>query len=171
MWCDEDLQAAAAAIVIILQKPKKKRVRKCWTRPSLLDRKSHGVIHVLNSLKKDDIISECIDNGYVKKFCRMSSTDLERLLCKISPLIQKEDTNYRAAISSLERLLLTLRFLATGDSYASLMYLFRISKQAISLIVPEFCDAIISVLQDQIKISASLLTFKVNKSNYFIHKT
>lgn len=101
----------------------------------------------------------------------MSSTDLEWLLCKISPLIQKEDTNYRAAISPLERLLLTLRFLATGDSYTSLMYLFRISKQAISLIVPEVCDAIISVLQDQIKVNASLLTFKLNKNNYFIQKT
>lgn len=101
----------------------------------------------------------------------MSSTDLEWLLCKISSLIQKEDTNYRAAISPLERLLLTLRFLATGDSYTSLMYLFRISKQAISLIVPEVCDAIISVLQDQIKVNASLLTFKLNKNNYFIQKT
>lgn len=67
MWCDEDLQAAAAAIVIILQKQKRK-VRKCWTRPSLLDRKSHGVIDLLSSLKKDDIISECIDNGYLKNF-------------------------------------------------------------------------------------------------------
>lgn len=141
-----------------------------WWRRTL-DRKSHGVIDLLSSLKKDDIISECIDNGYLKNFCRMSSTDLEWLLCKISPLIQKEDTNYRAAISPFERLLLTLRFLATGDSYTSLMYLFRISKQAISLIVPEVCDAIISVLQDQIKVNASLLTFKLNKNNYFIQKT
>lgn len=114
----------------------------------------------MSSLKKDDLISECrMDNGNIKNFCRMSSPDLEWLLCKVSPLIQKEDTNYRAAISPLERLLLTLRFLATGDSYTSLMYLFRISKQAISVIVPEVCDAIILVLQDQIKVSVQKTIF------------
>lgn len=159
MWSDEDLQAAVAAIIVILEKPKR-RVRKCWSRPSLLERKSHGVVHLMNSLKKDDIISECrIDNGNIKNFCRMSSPDLEWLLCKIAPLIQKQDTNYRVAISPLERLLLTLRFLATGDSYTSLMYLFRISKQAISLIIPEVCNAIASVLQDQIKVSLLIVHF------------
>lgn len=63
---EEDSQAAAAEIVIILQK-QKKRVRKCWTRPNLLDINSHDVIRLLSSLKKYGIISDCIDNGYLKK--------------------------------------------------------------------------------------------------------
>nr|CAI5842894.1 unnamed protein product [Callosobruchus analis] len=49
------------------------------------------------------------------------------------------------------RLAITLRFLATGDSYKSLMYLFQVSYSTISLIVPEVCEAISSVLKDYIK--------------------
>ncbi|XP_050516048.1 uncharacterized protein LOC126890922 [Diabrotica virgifera virgifera] len=85
----------------------------------------------------------------------MSSTDFEWLLCQIAPKIQKEDTNYRQAISPMERLLLTLRFLATGDSYHSLMYLFKISVSSISRIIPEVCKVIAEVLKDKLKMPQS----------------
>ena len=49
-------------------------------------------------------------------------------------------------ISPAERLTLTLRFLATGESFRSLSFQFRISKSAISHIVQEVCRAIIANL-------------------------
>jgi hypothetical protein len=61
--------------------------------------------------------------------------------------ISKKDTAFRKAISVQERLALTLRFLASGDSYINLQYLFRISKQAISCIVPEVCEALVEKLK------------------------
>ena len=54
----------------------------------------------------------------------------------------------RSPISAGERLSVTLRFLATGESFTSLQYQFRISASTLSLIIPEVCDAIFKVLQD-----------------------
>ena len=68
---------------------------------------------------------------------------------------------FRKAISVQERLALELRFLASGDSYVSLQYLFRISKQAISCIVPEVCEALVEKLKDYIQVSQILLLFVV----------
>ena len=45
-----------------------------------------------------------------------------------------------------ERLAITLIFLATGHSYHSKMYLFKVSKQSISLIIPQVCEAPINAL-------------------------
>jgi hypothetical protein len=61
-------------------------------------------------------------SGEFKNFCRMSSTDLEYLLQKIGPTISKENTNWRECIPAKLRLAVTLRFLATGDSYRSLNF-------------------------------------------------
>nr|CAI5865066.1 unnamed protein product [Callosobruchus analis] len=43
-------------------------------------------------------------------------------------------------------------FLATGDSYSSLMYVFKISKQVVSKIIPEVCEAIIEVLHQYVNL-------------------
>nr|CAI5867144.1 unnamed protein product [Callosobruchus analis] len=53
----------------------------------------------------------------------------------------------RKPITPGERLAVTLRYLATGDSYKSLMYLFRIPQTTIARIIPECCDAIYDCLQ------------------------
>lgn len=91
------------------------------------------------------------ESGEFTNFCRMSLADFEFLLAKIEPMIKKQ-TRLRTPIPPKIRLAITLRFLATGDSYRSLHYLFKVSAPAISLIVPEVCKAINSVLNDQIKV-------------------
>lgn len=82
----------------------------------------------------------------------MSSADFEFILNQIGPTISKKDTKWRKSISAKVRLAVTLRFLATGDSYQSLHYLFKISAQVISIIVPEVCKALIEVLKDFVKV-------------------
>nr|CAI5865364.1 unnamed protein product [Callosobruchus analis] len=52
----------------------------------------------------------------------MSSS--EHLINLIGPKIQKSDTRFRDAVPVVERLAITLRFLATGGFYQSLRYLF-----------------------------------------------
>lgn len=83
----------------------------------------------------------------------MSSADFEYLINLMGHRINKKDTNYRQAIPVKERLAITLRFLATGDSYHSLMYVFKVSKQSISVIVPEVCEVLIDVLKNYLKVN------------------
>lgn len=61
------------------------------------------------------------------KFTRMSQEDFEDLLSKVSPFITKKNTQLRHAVPAKTRLALTLRFLASGDSYESLHFLFKFS--------------------------------------------
>ena len=66
----------------------------------------------------------------------------------VAPTIQKQDTKFREAISSEERLVVTLRFLATGDAKQSISYSFRIGKTTLSHIISETCDAIYQCPKD-----------------------
>ena len=67
-----------------------------------------------------------------KNFTRMSPSEFEFLINLTGEKILKKDTAFRKAISTRERLALMLHFLTSGDSYVSLQYLFKISKQAIN---------------------------------------
>lgn len=98
----------------------------------------------------------------ILNFLRMTPEDFENLLSLVKPFIQKADTVMRASIPASTRLTLTLRYLATGDSFMSLQYLFRVPQPTISMIIPEVVDAIYKVLvDDYIKVSATLVYFLV----------
>ncbi|XP_039281931.1 protein ANTAGONIST OF LIKE HETEROCHROMATIN PROTEIN 1-like [Nilaparvata lugens] len=78
------------------------------------------------------------------------------LLELVTPHIKKENTCMRAAISPHERLTATLRFLATGRSYKDLEFTTIISKQLLSEIIPETCEAIYKVLKkDYLKVPST----------------
>ncbi|KAJ8953490.1 hypothetical protein NQ318_023611 [Aromia moschata] len=72
----------------------------------------------------------------------MSSENFDEILTLIKEDITKTDTNYREAISAEERLAVTLRFLATGDSFSTIGHSFRIGFETVSAIVTEVCQAI-----------------------------
>jgi len=98
-----------------------------------------------------DFIKE--PSGKFQNFCRMSAADFEYLLNKISPQIAKIDTNMRNCIPVKERFAVALRFLATGDSYISLSFLFKFSVQTVSKCIDEVCSALIQELQEEIKVN------------------
>lgn len=81
-----------------------------------------------------------------RNFLRMNAEQFDHLLTLEAPLIQKADTIMRRSISPGERLTLTLRYLATGENFRSLQYIFRIPATTISAIIPEVLDAIYEVL-------------------------
>ncbi|KAL4101031.1 hypothetical protein QTP88_021052 [Uroleucon formosanum] len=160
---DEDLLMLGAGYIYLQQQQKSNNKRRFWVRPTLQKRNEHGVNKLLMNLQDDDVGLNGELRSSFKNFLRMSSHDFEN---QTNLLVQqlKKNNNWRCPISVTERLSLTLRFLATGDSYHSLMYQFRISTQSISLIVPEVCEAIINALSGYIK--ALLRFFHISNNDY-----
>jgi hypothetical protein len=73
MWYDDDDVTLAAAAYIILSERKRKRKHKFWVRPSLQERSQCGGLELLNTLKKDDLLSGQITDGHLQNFIRISS--------------------------------------------------------------------------------------------------
>ncbi|KAJ8937947.1 hypothetical protein NQ318_013203 [Aromia moschata] len=89
------------------------------------------------------------DPDYFRKRLRMTTDQLDTLLQKVTPLIQKCETNMREALSPKIKLEITL-FLATGDNYSTLAESFRVPECTISKFLKDVLDAIYNVLQEYI---------------------
>lgn len=100
---------AAAIIVIDFLSKKQKKPRSVWERKWIERRKLYGAYNALSRELRME------DPSQLRNFIRMSAEDFEELSLWIAPMVQKTDTNMRQAISVGERLMLTLRFLATGN--------------------------------------------------------
>lgn len=68
------------------------------------------------------------------------------LLNKVKVEIQKNDTNMKLAVPAESKPNVTLTYLATGDSFSSLYYLFRIPNSTTSTFIPEVLDVIYRAL-------------------------
>ncbi|GBO07114.1 hypothetical protein AVEN_91452-1 [Araneus ventricosus] len=79
----------------------------------------------------------------------MDVDSFEFFLEKIESLIKRMDTNMKQCISAGERLALTLRYLARGETQTSLSFQFRITQNTISGIIPAVCMDISQVLQNE----------------------
>lgn len=128
-----------AAILNVKKSIKKKKV---WVKDWLLKREKFSHVVLLRELEADDF----------KNYLRMDSDCFNELLGMVAPYIAKQDTVMRESISPQERLVATLRFLATGREYEDLKYSAVISPQLLSTMIPETCEAIITVLKDYIKV-------------------
>nr|CAH7759122.1 unnamed protein product [Callosobruchus chinensis] len=67
----------------------------------------------------------------------MNEEQFNNLLEKVSPTLSDTNTLMRDAISATVKLGITLRYLATGDSFKSLEFLYRMPKSTISRFVSE----------------------------------
>ncbi|XP_068129725.1 uncharacterized protein [Hyperolius riggenbachi] len=72
----------------------------------------------------------------------MSISSFYVLLDLVRSDLTKAHTNYRQSISAEEKLLVTLRYLATGQSFSSLHFCFRLGVLTIGYIVRDTCRAI-----------------------------
>lgn len=144
---EDDVLLAASAVVVLagqLIVSKRRKRRKRWlVRSFLAKRSTEGAYgSLMNDLR--------LQSGY-ENFVRMTFSDFEDLLQLIAPFIIKEQTTPNV-LSPGEQLATTLRFLATGDSYGSLMYQHRISKSSISKFIPHVCKMIVQTLHKELKV-------------------
>ena len=117
----------AAATKIKIKRKKKRKERETWVKSWLLKRDLKGAYNnIIQELKLDD------PENY-RRYLRMNTDTFEELLRRVTPRLEKQTTAMRKPLSVAEKLACTLRFLATGESYPSLQYQFRISKSSIDL--------------------------------------
>ena len=89
---------------------------------------------------------QCDFVGYL----RMEPAMFHELVQRLTPRLTKQATNYRKPLCLGINIANTLRFLATGNSYRSLPFSFRVANCTISLFVREVCDAIIEECGDEV---------------------
>lgn len=83
-----------------------------------------------------------------RNYLRIDANQFEYILSMVEHHFLKKDTVFRSAIPPDTRLAITLRFLASGESFRSLAFQFKVSHSTISQIVPEVMQGIISSLKD-----------------------
>ena len=83
-------------------------------------------------------------------YLRMEPAMFDELVQRVGPRIEKHDTKMRKALPPGLKLAITVRFLASGDKYPSLMYSFRVARNTISVIIPEVCQAIVEEYKDEV---------------------
>lgn len=120
---------------------KKKRARIHWVRSWIARREERGAFH---QLVKELVVE---DSAGYREFFRLNSQQFQFLLDKIASRISKKETFLRPSIKPEERLAVTLRYLATGETFKSLEYSFRISRTLISSIIIECCEALYEILR------------------------
>lgn len=133
------------------QKKQHKRKGRVWVRKWISKRPMMGASNsLLNEISMEDPQS-------YRNHLRMTEEGFNFLLQRVTPLIERKNTYMRDALCAKLKLQITLRYLATGDSFASLQYLYRVPKCTASKFLPEVCEAIYITLDEYIKVSTTLI--------------
>ncbi|XP_073714916.1 uncharacterized protein [Misgurnus anguillicaudatus] len=116
--------------------------RRVWVHQILQRRNQLGEFHqLLQELRLDD--------GRFQRYFRLSRAQFDDLLFRVGERISLQDTNYRHCIPPAERLSICLRYLATGDSYRTIVSSFRVGVSTVCKIVPDVVIATWDCLVDE----------------------
>ncbi|XP_073431999.1 uncharacterized protein [Dendrobates tinctorius] len=121
------------------ERQRRRQQRRMWIHPIIELQESRGAYHTLYSELQ----------ASPEKFTdynRMTQETFNYLLGRVKEVIRRQDTQLRRAITPEERLLVTLRFMATGETLSSLHFQYRIGISTLSGIVADTCRALWNVL-------------------------
>ena len=136
---DSSDEEAMLLIGIVVASEKDKRQKNMWVRDYLKKREGSRAFQLVQE-------TAMFDKEMFHRYMRMSPSAFEELLSLVATKTTKKTTNYRIPIPPEQRLSLTIRHLATGESQVSLSFQYRIGRQTVSKIIPETCIAIYEAL-------------------------
>ncbi|XP_050300092.1 putative nuclease HARBI1 [Anthonomus grandis grandis] len=140
MSSDED---AILLLALVHRRRKRKQKRKFWVHP-YFTANQEKIAFV--SGRSKEIIEDPIK---FQSFYRMSRDSFLVLLYKLEPLIAKQNTKFRESITPEEKLIITLRYFATGLSFKQLSFHFMRGDSTIGRIVEEVSDSIWECLREE----------------------
>ncbi|XP_073415128.1 uncharacterized protein [Dendrobates tinctorius] len=141
---DLDMRMAQAYAVACHEQRERERQRRLqrrrlWIHPIIELRESRGAYHTLYSVLQ-------ANPEKFTDYTRMSQQSFNDLLGRVQEVFRRRDTQLRRAITPEEWLLVTLRFLATGETLSTLHFQYRIGISTLSGIVADICRALWNVL-------------------------
>ena len=81
---------------------------------------------------------------------RMPPAMFDELVQRLTPRLTKQDTNYRASLEPGLKVAITLRHLASGNTYRNMQYAWRVPHNTICVVVREVVEAIIEEYTDEL---------------------
>jgi hypothetical protein len=124
------------------ERARERRPRTMWARAWILRRPQEGAYaKLMGELERQS-------DGDFKGFLRMEPAMFHELVTRVGPRIAKSQEGRTPLLPGL-KLAVTIRFLATGNSYHDLGYTFRMAHNTISLFVPQVCEAIVEEYRDE----------------------
>lgn len=130
--------------------------RRIWVRPIFRERQ-RLLQGACNNLVRE---MQFEDHEMFYNYYRMSAEMFDQLLGIVGPCIEKQCV-VRDPIPARTRLLVCLRYLASGDSMASIAYSFRIAVNTVSNIISETCEELWNTLHESV-------FSKINEENWLI---
>ena len=130
------LAIASIAMFVIISA--KTRQRKWWVHPMNLSRGATSVRNRVEDLR------DYPDRFF--SYFRMNPATIDHLLSMIKDKIQKRDTVMRKSIDPATRLYVTLHYLATGSSHATIGFHYALGRSTVTSIIFDTCQAIWSQL-------------------------
>ena len=115
-----------------------------WVRQWILRRPEHGLYDKLMVELRNE------DPRAFQHFMRMPPAMFDEVVQRLTPRLTKQDTNYRAGLEPGLKVAITLRHLASGNTYRNTQYVWRVPHNTISVVVREVVKAIIEECTDEL---------------------
>lgn len=142
----------ACISLLVFCASKRTVIRKRWVKDWITRRERYSHVTLLREISLSDSTDYC-------NYFRMDIHTFHTLKDMLEPLLRRQDTNMRAAISVEDKLAVTLRYLATGRNFEDLKFSALMGPRTISYAVMETCEALIYILKDYMKVSVPIIFY------------